>query len=126
MPHLATKGPPCTLGSELFFSAATQKAFTTVLAGFAFTITTLPKTSRFPAFVAGFCLVFTMHTPGMVNFPAFFNSDAATPCKLSNTATTSFRFISAPSAIVCASAVLVMGLPPAFMLFIAAGAMAGC
>ena len=30
------------------------KALTTVLAGFAFTMTTLPKTSRFPALVAFF------------------------------------------------------------------------
>merc|ERR1712072_1618208 len=41
----------------LAFRAATGKAFTTFFAGLAFTMTTLPKTSLLPAFVAGFIRV---------------------------------------------------------------------
>merc|ERR1712091_124969 len=53
------------------------KAFTTVLAGFAFTMTTLPKTSRFPALVAFFWRVLIITTPGMTNLPFFFASCVA-------------------------------------------------
>merc|ERR1712228_907645 len=52
------------------------KALTTVLAGFAFTMTTLPKTSRFPALVAFFLRVLIIASPGMTNLPFFFVS----PC----------------------------------------------
>merc|ERR1712146_873292 len=50
------------------------KALTIVLAGFAFTMTTLPKISRFPALVAFFWRVLIMTTPGMTNLPFFFAS----------------------------------------------------
>merc|ERR1719277_1297222 len=55
-----------------FFSAAKAKAFTMVLAGFAFTITILPKISLLPALVAGFRRVLIMHRPGIVHLPVFF------------------------------------------------------
>ena len=42
------------------------KAFTIVLAGFAFSVTTL---LRFPALVGFFWRVWTMATPGMTNLP---------------------------------------------------------
>merc|ERR1719394_990330 len=53
------------------------KAFTMVLAGFAFTMTTLPKISRFPALVAFFWRVLIITTPGMTNLPLFFVSVVA-------------------------------------------------
>merc|ERR1712025_384153 len=62
-----------------FLSAETTKAFTTVLAGRAFTTTSLPNIMRLPAFVAGFTRVLTMHTPGTTNLPAFFTCVWATP-----------------------------------------------
>merc|ERR1712050_61641 len=46
--------------------AATGKAFTTFFAGLAFTMTTLPKISFLPAFVAGFIRVLILHKPGSV------------------------------------------------------------
>merc|ERR1719296_162549 len=53
-------------------------AFTIFLAGFAFTITTLPKISLLPAFVAGLVRVLSLHRPGTVKAPAFFTSCVAT------------------------------------------------
>merc|ERR1712072_669252 len=53
----------------LDFSAATGKALTTSFAGLALTITTLPKTSLLPAFVAGFIRVLILHKPGSVKMP---------------------------------------------------------
>merc|ERR1719488_276485 len=60
------------------------KAFTTVLAGFAFTMTTLPKISRFPALVAFFWRVLIMTTPGMTNLPFFFASCVAMLARVLN------------------------------------------
>merc|ERR1711972_967303 len=70
---------------KCFLSAATANAFTTVLAGFALTTIIFPKTSRFPALVAGFKRVFTRQQPGMVKTPAFFNSTVATSERASMT-----------------------------------------
>merc|ERR1712007_213785 len=53
----------------LSLRAFTGYAFTTFRAGLAFTITTLPKTSRLPAFVAGFVRVLILHRPGTVKIP---------------------------------------------------------
>merc|ERR1712025_211507 len=64
-----------------FLSAATGNAFTTVLAGLALTTASLPNIMRLPAFVAGFTRVFTVHTPGTTNFPAFFTCAWATSAK---------------------------------------------
>merc|ERR1712226_214755 len=58
-------------------SAFAGKAFTTVFAGFAFTMTTLPKTSRFPALVAFFWRVLIITTPGITTLPFFFVSVVA-------------------------------------------------
>merc|ERR1711890_89095 len=57
---------------KAFFNAETGNAFTTVLAGLALTMTTFPKTSLLPAFVAGFKRVLIMHRPGSTNLPALF------------------------------------------------------
>merc|ERR550525_2095124 len=65
-----------------FFKIETGKALTTVLAGLTLTMTTLPKTSLLPAFVAGFKRVLTMHKPGTTNFPARFTSFAAISARL--------------------------------------------
>merc|ERR1719310_1364479 len=65
----------------LAFKAATGYAFTIFLAGFALTITTLPNTSRFPAFVAGLGRVFSLHKPGSAKTPVFFTSCVATSAR---------------------------------------------
>merc|ERR1711979_19012 len=88
----------CALASEmatqmLFFSAATAKAFTTFLAGFAFTTTTLPNISLLPAFVAGFVFNFSIAKPGTVNFPVDFTSLVATAARLASAFLQSAAFI---------------------------------
>merc|ERR1712060_496021 len=107
----------------LFLRAATQKAFTTVLAGLALTKTTLPKTSRLPALVAGFWRVLTMHSPGIVTFPTLFTCAVATAAKLSKTFKTSFFFISVSVAMASARPPFDKTLLAAPMDFIAFGAM---
>merc|ERR550525_1544480 len=82
-----------------FFKIETGKALTTVLAGLALTMTTLPTTSLLPAFVAGFKRVLTMHTPGTTNFPARFTSFAAISAKLFIAFVHSDFFISVASAL---------------------------
>merc|ERR1711979_172480 len=69
----------------LFFSAVTAKPFTTFLAGFAFTTTTLPNISRLPAFVAGFVFIFSIARPGTVNLPVDLTSFEATAARLAST-----------------------------------------
>merc|ERR1719198_348149 len=64
------------LCSDDFLSAATGKAFTTVLAGFAATLTSLPNISLLPALVAGFFLVLIITNPGSTNLPALFTCAA--------------------------------------------------
>merc|ERR1719323_1019641 len=98
-----------------FFKAATQKALTTVFAGFALTITTFPKTSFLPALVAGFRRVFTIATPGIVNFPVFFTSFAATSARLLSTLVQSDFFNSVAVAMASAIAVLVIALTATFI-----------
>merc|ERR1719476_835012 len=73
------------LPQNWFFSAATANAFTTVFAGFAFTIVTFPNISRLPALVAGLTRVLTRQTPGSENTEFFFSSVAATPARASMT-----------------------------------------
>merc|ERR1712137_1059474 len=58
----------------LAFRAATGNAFTTFFAGLALTMTTLPKTSLLPAFVAGFIRVLIRQRPGSVKIPLFLTS----------------------------------------------------
>merc|ERR1711907_221543 len=98
----------------LFFNAATANALTTVLAGLALTLISLPKATRFPALVAGLCLVLIMQTPGMVNLP-FLISLLASSAKASKTFDTSDLFFSHASP--KASAMALLGMD--FTLFIA-------
>merc|ERR1712060_375000 len=76
--------PRASVSQMLFFSAATGKALTIFLAGFAFTTTTLPNISRLPAFVAGFVLTFNMARPGTVNLPVDLTSFVATAARLAS------------------------------------------
>ena len=64
--------------------AATGYAFTIVFAGFALTITTLPKISLFPALVAGLVRVFNLQMPGIVKTPVFLVSFCATEARVFN------------------------------------------
>merc|ERR1719188_1447938 len=66
----------------LSLRAFTGYAFTIFRAGLAFTITTLPKTSRLPAFVAGFVRVLILHRPGTVKIPVLDTSWEAISAKL--------------------------------------------
>merc|ERR1719492_289109 len=75
-------GQRTNFNQMLCFKAATGKAFTMVLAGFAFTICILPKISRFPALVAGFVRVLILQRPGIVKTPDFFTSCAAMVARL--------------------------------------------
>merc|ERR1719251_44995 len=92
----------------VFFKAATGKAFTIVLAGFAFTICILPKISRLPALVAGLTRVLILQRPGTVKTPAFFTSFVAMSAKEPRTFVTCVFLISAAVANASASAPLVM------------------
>merc|ERR1719454_226835 len=105
----------------LFFNAATQWAFTTLDAGFAFTIITFPKTSFLPAFVAGLFLIFSMHKPGMVNLPAPFTSFVATVASFSNNCLQTNPLTSVPSIMAATRPDLDMAAAP----FMAAAFMAG-
>merc|ERR1719420_2595804 len=112
--------PHCRPVQMLFFRAAAGKAFTIFRAGFAFTITTLPKTSLLPAFVAGFVRTFNLHNPGMENNPVFPTSVVAISAKLSMTFAHTDFLSSHDVASASAIAPFVMGLPAAFMVFIGA------
>merc|ERR1719433_2031972 len=103
-----------------FFSAATGNALTTVFAGLAFTMTTLPKTSLFPALVAGFLRVLILQMPGKVKTALFFSSPAPISARLARTLETSFFLSSHPVARASAKALLPMTAP-----FIALGGMLG-
>merc|ERR1719172_412963 len=84
------------------------KAFTMVLAGFAFTMTTLPKISRFPALVAFFWRVLIMTTPGMTNLPFFFASCVAMLARVLRAVLMTPLFTSQLSARAAVRALLVM------------------
>merc|ERR1711904_545054 len=73
-------------------SAATGKALTTVLAGFALTLTSLPNMTFTPALVAGFVRVLMRHNPGTVKMPVFFPSFEAMSTRLVNTLEQSLVF----------------------------------
>merc|ERR1712004_306473 len=103
-----------------FFKAETGKAFTTVLAGFAFTMTTLPKTSLLPALVAGLRRVLIMHSPGTTNLPTPFTCAVAISARFSTTLLQSFFFISHSPAKASARAPFVMGFAPTFIAFMGA------
>merc|ERR1719169_182274 len=100
------------------FRAATGKAFTTVLAGFAFTLISCPKAILFPALVAGFLRVLILQRLGIVKIPFFFTSVVARVAKLSRSPEQTLVFISCCSASVLIRAPLVMTLPAfAFIAF---------
>merc|ERR1719190_10319 len=105
----------------LSLRAFTGKAFTVFRAGFAFTITTLPKISRLPAFVAGFVLAFNLHRPGTAKTPVFATSFAASSAKLFITWVHCFVFNSHDVASALAMAPFVM----LFADFIAVAFMGG-
>merc|ERR1719264_966977 len=82
---MSTCTPALKMATQtLFFSAATAKALTTFLAGFAFTTTTLPNISLLPAFVAGFVFTFNIARPGTVNLPMDLTSFVATAARLAS------------------------------------------
>merc|ERR1719174_2456834 len=74
------------------FRADAGRAFTIVLAFIAFTITVFPNISFLPAAVAGFRRVLMKHTPGTVNLPFFFTSDAPTSARVVRILEHSFFF----------------------------------
>merc|ERR1719293_470698 len=84
------------------------KALTMGLAGFAFTRTTLPKISRFPAFVAFFWRVLIITTPGITNLPFFFASVVAMLASVLKAVLITPRFTSQLSASTAVRALLVM------------------
>merc|ERR1719213_445181 len=92
---------------------------TIVLAGFAFTFTSLPKTLRTPAFVAGFVRVLMRHNPWIVKMPVFFTSFVAMSAMLFKTSEHTFCFRPCSVAIAFAKAPFVIAfLAPAFIDFI--------
>merc|ERR1719311_1256797 len=93
------------------FSTFAGNALTTVFAGFAFTMTVLPKTSLLPAFVAGFLRVFNMTRPGITNLAFFFTSAVAMLASVSNIFFASAGLISHASAMLLAKAPLDMTVP---------------
>ena len=107
--------------------AETGKAFTTVRAGRALIMQTLPNISRLPAFVAGFVRVSTRAMPGTITLPVFFKFAATTSAKADKTFEQSDFFKSQAVARASASPPLVMLLAPlratmafmAFMVFMA-------
>merc|ERR1719440_2675870 len=94
-------------------------AFTTVFAGCAFTLTSLPNIILVPAFVAGFTRDLIRKRFGTLKIPFFFTSAAAMATKLSRTSRQTFCFNSCSPAIAAVKAPFVIALlPPAFMAFI--------
>merc|ERR1712066_529032 len=94
----------------LALRAATGKAFTIFFAGLAFTMTTLPKISFFPAFVAGFILVLILHKPGSVKIPVLDTSFVAMSARLPMSFAHTDFLSSLSVASASASAPLVMAL----------------
>merc|ERR1712039_660570 len=68
----------------LFFKAAAGKAFTIFFAGLALTMTTFPKISFLPAFVAGFVRVLRRQSCGIEKTPVFATSFDATSARVFN------------------------------------------
>merc|ERR1712066_215741 len=104
----------------LFFRAAAGKAFTTFRAGLAFTITTLPKTSFSPPFVAGFVRSFSLHNPGRENKPVFETSVCATSANVS----TNFEHTDFLSSHEVASASVIAPFVMHFVVWVFMGAIA--
>merc|ERR1719478_551238 len=111
--HHSTAAQICCL------RAATAKAFTTVLAGLAFTFLISPKISFVQAFVAGLTLVLMRQRPGMVKTPVFFTSFAAMSPRLLRIAEHSLFFMLCSVARVEIKAPFVITAPLFFAVFMA-------
>merc|ERR1719506_2103607 len=94
------------------------KHFTTLHAGLALTLISLPKAMRLPAGVAFLWRSLIMDTPGIVNLPCFFRASGTRVCKAAKTALHSFFFTPALASI-CANMSDWVMPRMAFMLFIA-------
>merc|ERR1712050_290081 len=70
---------PC---SDALLQGGSRESLHDLPRGLAFTITTLPKTSLLPAFVAGFVRTFNLHKPGRENRPILPTSFVAILAKL--------------------------------------------
>merc|ERR1712050_599906 len=101
---------PYTLSLRVFAG----KAFTIFFAGFALTMTTLPKISLLPALVAGLVRVFKRHNPGIANTPVFFTSFVATSARLFNKVEQTFCLSSKLPANALAMLLLVIARAVAF------------
>merc|ERR1719230_2220911 len=112
--------PVTAFFQTLVFKAFTGNALTTVLAGLAFTITTFPKTSLFPALVAAFWRVLIMQMPGKTNFPALFTCSVATPARVLTIFMHSDLLSSVSVANASARPPLVIAFAPAFIDFMGA------
>merc|ERR1711924_121321 len=89
----ASKKNPISWSSQIcFFSAATGKALTTVFAGFALTLVSLPNITLTHAFVAGLALVLMRQMPGSVKTPFFLTSLVPTDTRLFKTLEQDFVF----------------------------------
>merc|ERR1712137_1174466 len=110
------------LCSDALLQGGCGKAFTIFRAGFAFTITTLPKTSLLPAFVAGFVRVFNLHKPGRENRPVLPTSFVAISAKLSMNLEHTDFLSSQDVASASAIAPLVIGLPVEAVFIVFMGA----
>merc|ERR1719282_1427975 len=80
-------------------------------------MTTLPKTSRLPALVAGLVRIFSLQSPGIAKMPAFFTLVVATSASESNTFAHTDFFSSQLVAKASAMAPFVIAFAPAFMVF---------
>merc|ERR1719293_45267 len=79
-------------------------------------MTTLPKTSRLPALVAGLVRIFSLQSPGIAKMPAFFTLVVATSASESNTFAHTDFFSSHLVAKASAMAPFVIDFAPAFMV----------
>merc|ERR1719163_1248504 len=103
------------LAQICFFNADTGYAFTTVFAGLALTLTSLPKMFLTPAFVAGFVRVLSRQRPGIVKTPFFFTSVVAMVTRLLIILAHAPCFNSCFVASIFETAPLLMALAPVFM-----------
>merc|ERR1719343_844299 len=120
--HSVTHVWPCRIQDQMLaFNAAAGNALTTVLAGFALTIVSLPNMILLVALVAGFLRVLILARPGIVNTPFFFTSAAPISPNAPKSLVTTLFFSSALVASESARAPLVMAFAAA--AFIPRGAM---
>merc|ERR1711869_160938 len=101
-----------------FLSAATGKAFTTVFAGFALTLVSLPNITFTHACVAGLLRVLMRQIPGSVKMPVFFTSFVARAARLVITPEQAFCFKPCSVAMAFVNAPFVIAFALAFMDFI--------